>query len=125
MSHEKFKHDIQEWKYNVLDIYKNDLTLHSYKVNSEADSLYYRIHHGIVIRENSNLDQFPIEWRNGDGFDGNEVLWWNTKAIQELALENEELKNENETLKKDSDILNSRMASLEDRLKLLEEKLNG
>ncbi|MDE9956382.1 hypothetical protein O0H65_06230, partial [Staphylococcus pseudintermedius] len=36
MSHEKFKHDIEEWNYNVLDIYKNELQLHSYKVNSEA-----------------------------------------------------------------------------------------
>ncbi|MDJ1111424.1 phage tail spike protein [Macrococcus sp. S115] len=110
MSHEKYKHDIKAWDYNVLDIYRNDLLLHSYKVNSEKDSTYYRIHHGIILRENSNLDQFPVEWRNGDGFDGNEVLWWNTKAVQELAHENTDLKN--------------RVNDLENRLKTLEDKLN-
>lgn len=94
MSHEKFKHDIEEWNYNVLDIYKNELQLHSYKVNSEAGTEYSRIHHGIILRENSNLDQFPVEWRNADGFDGNEVLWWNTKAIQEIAKENDDLKSQ-------------------------------
>ncbi len=93
MSHEKFKHDIEEWNYKVLDIYKNELQLHSYKVNSEAGTEYSRIHHGIILRENSNLDQFPVEWRNSDGFDGNEVLWWNAKAIQELAQENDDLKS--------------------------------
>lgn len=94
MSHEKYKYDIEEWKYNVLDIYKNELKLHSYKVNSEAGTEYNRIHHGIILRENSKLDTFPVEWRNLDGFDGNEVLWWSTKAIQELAFENEELKKQ-------------------------------
>ncbi|PKE13248.1 hypothetical protein CW685_00540 [Macrococcoides caseolyticum] len=110
MSHEKYKNNIEKWNYNVLDIYKNDLVLHSYKVNSESDTLYARIHHGIVLRENSNLDQFPAEWRNGDGFDGNEVLWWNTKAVQELAFENDELRN--------------KISDLENRLKILEDKLN-
>lgn len=99
MSHEKFKHDIEEWNYNVLDIYKNELQLHSYKVNSETGTEYSRIHHGIILRENSNLDQFPVEWRNSDGFDGNEVLWWNTKAIQELAKENDDLKSQIKDLK--------------------------
>lgn len=99
MSHEKFKHNIEEWNYNVLDIYKNELQLHSYKVNSEAGTEYSRIHHGIILRENSNLDQFPVEWRNADGFDGNEVLWWNTKAIQELAKENDDLKSQIKDLK--------------------------
>lgn len=111
MSHEKYKNNIEKWNYNVLDIYKNDLVLYSYKVNSESDTLYARIHHGIVLRENSNLDQFPAEWRNGDGFDGNEVLWWNTKAVQELAFENDELRN--------------KISDLENRLKILEDKLNG
>ncbi|PKE57489.1 phage tail spike protein [Macrococcoides caseolyticum] len=111
MSHEKYKNNIEKWNYNVLDIYKNDLVLHSYKVNSESDTLYARIHHGIVIRENSNFDQFPVEWRNGDGFDGNEVIWWNTKAVQELAYENDELRN--------------KISDLENRLKILEDKLNG
>lgn len=93
MSHEKYKHDIKEWDYNVLDLFRNDLQLYAYKVNSEAGTDYARIHHGIVLRENSNLDKFPVEWRNSDGFDGNELLWWNAKAIQELAQENDDLKS--------------------------------
>lgn len=99
MSHEKYKYDIKKWNYNVLDIFRKDLQLHSYKVKSEAGTEYSQIHHGIILRENSNLDKFPVEWRNSDGFDGNEVLWWNTKAIQELALENDDLKEEIKDMK--------------------------
>ncbi|MFO3694356.1 phage tail spike protein [Staphylococcus felis] len=99
MSHEKFKYDIEEWNYSVLDIFRKDLQLHSYKVKSEAGTEYSQIHHGIILRENSNLDKFPVEWRNSDGFDGNEVLWWNTKAIQELAQENDDLKSQIKDLK--------------------------
>ena len=93
-SHEKYKHDIEEWNYNVLDIFKNDLKLHRYKFNSDLNTEYDRYRHGIIIRYDSNKETFPVEWRNGDGFDGNEVMWWNTKAIQELAYENDELKSE-------------------------------
>lgn len=110
-SHETYKHDISEWDYNVLDVYRNDLQLHKYKFNSDRDSGWNRYRHGIVIRSQMANDTFPIEWRNGDGFDGNEVLWWNTKAIQELALENETLKN--------------KLSNLENKFKELEDKING
>lgn len=79
MSSEKFKYDIKEWNYSVLDAYRNDLKLYSYKYKTEKDSKYIRNHHGIIIER-----EIPIEWRHGDGFDGNEVMFWNTKAIQEL-----------------------------------------
>ncbi|RIO88311.1 tail fiber domain-containing protein, partial [Staphylococcus haemolyticus] len=79
MSSEKYKYDIKEWDYSVLDAYRNDLKLYSYKYKSEEDSKYIRNHHGVVIER-----ELPIEWRHGDGFDGNEVMFWNTKAIQEL-----------------------------------------
>lgn len=79
MSSEKFKYDIKEWDYNVLDAFRNDLRLYSYKLNSEKETNYARNHHGIIIER-----EIPIEWRHGDGFDGNEVMFWNTKAIQEL-----------------------------------------
>lgn len=79
MSSEKFKYDIKEWNYSVLDAYRNDLKLYSYKYKSEKDSKYIRNHHGVIIER-----ELPIEWRHGDGFDGNEVMFWNTKAIQEL-----------------------------------------
>lgn len=79
MSSEKFKYDIKEWNYSVLDAFRNDLQLYSYKLNSEKETNYSRNHHGIIIER-----EIPIEWRHGDGFDGNEVMFWNTKAIQEL-----------------------------------------
>nr|DAL42988.1 MAG TPA_asm: Minor structural protein 4 [Caudoviricetes sp.] len=79
MSSEKFKYDIKEWDYSVLDAFRNDLKLYSYKLNSEKETNYARNHHGIIIER-----EIPIEWRYGDGFDGNEVMFWNTKAIQEL-----------------------------------------
>ncbi len=108
MSHEKYKYDIEEWDYNVLDVFKNELQLHCYKVNSEAATKYARIHHGIVLRDNSNLDKFPVEWRNGDGFDGNEIMFWNTKAIQELVFKVEE---QNEKINKLEEQLNEQTAS--------------
>ena len=79
MSSEKFKYDIKEWNYSVLDAYRNDLQLYSYKYKSEKDNKYIRNHHGVIIER-----ELPIEWRHGDGFDGNEVMFWNAKAIQEL-----------------------------------------
>ncbi|MDS3899893.1 G5 domain-containing protein [Staphylococcus hominis] len=79
MSSEKYKYDINEWNYSVLDAYRNDLKLYSYKYKTEKDSKYIRNHHGVIIER-----ELPIEWRHGDGFDGNEVMFWNTKAIQEL-----------------------------------------
>lgn len=79
MSSEKFKYDIKEWNYSVLDAFRNGLQLYSYKLNSEKETNYARNHHGIIIER-----EIPIEWRHGDGFDGNEVMFWNTKAIQEL-----------------------------------------
>lgn len=108
MSHEKYKYDIEEWDYNVLDVFRNELQLHSYKVNSEAATKYARIHHGIVLRDNSNLDKFPVEWRNGDGFDGNEIMFWNTKAIQELVFKIEE---QNEKINKLEEQLNEQTTS--------------
>ncbi|MBA8761710.1 phage tail spike protein [Staphylococcus coagulans] len=108
MSHEKYKYDIEEWDYNVLDVFRNELQLHSYKVNSEAATKYARIHHGIILRENSNLDKFPVEWRNGDGFDGNEIMFWNTKAIQELVFKIEE---QNEKILKLEEDINEQLTS--------------
>ncbi|MEK4815783.1 phage tail protein [Macrococcus sp. FSL R5-0951] len=119
MSHEKFKHDIEEWDYEVLDIYRNELQLHKYKVKHEDNKLY---HHGVILRENSKDDKFPIEWRNGDGYNGSEVIWWHAKAIQELAHENTDLKSENESLKQRMDNLEERLSNLEKCLSNLENK---
>lgn len=121
MSHEKYKYDIEEWDYEVLDIYRKDLQLHRYKVGHEKHKM---IHHGIILREDSNKDQFPVEWRNGDGYEGTEVLWWNAKAVQELAFENDELRDNVKTLENNQVALKNTVSDLENRLKILEEKLN-
>lgn len=89
MSSEKYKYDIRKWDYSVLDVYRNDLQLYSYKNKSEEEEEYVRDHHGIIIER-----EIPIEWRHGDGFDGNEVLFWNTKAIQELVKKVDELEEQ-------------------------------
>ena len=96
MSSEKFKYDIKEWNYSVLDAYRNDLKLYSYKYKSEKDSKYIRNHHGVIIER-----ELPIEWRHGDGFDGNEVMFWNAKAIQELVDKYDNLNSEYKDLKKE------------------------
>ena len=92
-SHERYKREIADWNYSVLDIFKNDLKLKRFKFTDETGSIYDRFRHGIVIRTDSKLDEFPVEWRNGDGFDGNEVMWWTVKGVQELAHENDTLKD--------------------------------
>ncbi|PTK37746.1 hypothetical protein BUZ45_03290 [Staphylococcus hominis] len=79
MSSEKYKYDIKEWSYSVLDAFRNDLQLYSFKHKSDKESNYIRNHHGVIIER-----ELPIEWRHGDGIDGNEIMFWNTKAIQEL-----------------------------------------
>ncbi|PNZ40746.1 phage tail spike protein [Staphylococcus simulans] len=89
MSSERYKYDIKEWNYSVLDAYRNDLKLYSYKNKSEKEEEYVRDHHGIIIER-----EIPIEWRHRDGFDGNEVLFWNTKAIQELVKKVDELEEQ-------------------------------
>lgn len=89
MSSERYKYDIKEWNYSVLDAYRNDLKLYSYKNKSEKEEEYVRDHHGIIIER-----EIPIEWRHRDGFDGNEVLFWNTKAIQELIEKVDELEEQ-------------------------------
>ncbi|PTK30845.1 hypothetical protein BUZ49_05270 [Staphylococcus hominis] len=79
VSSQKFKYDIKPWNYSVLDAFRNDLQLYSYKHKSEQNDNYIRNHHGVIIER-----EMPIEWRHGDGIDGNEITFWNTKAIQEI-----------------------------------------
>ena len=99
MSHEDYKTDIQEWNTSVLDIFRNHLKLNKFKVKDEVETKYARYHHGIVLRRDSNLDTFPVEWRHKDGYDSGEVMWWAVKGVQELAYENDELKSEIAELK--------------------------
>ena len=90
-SHEKYKEDISEWNFNVLDLFRNELQLYQYKYRDDLEN--NMLHRGIVLREDSINDKFPAEWRQDDGYNGNEVMWWTVKGVQELAHENEELKS--------------------------------
>ena len=92
-SSESAKTEIEKWDLDVLQIIKDELQLYKYKFKHSIGSEFSKINHGIILRNDSNKDEFPVEWRDGDGFDGNEVMWWNTKAIQELAYENDTLKD--------------------------------
>lgn len=93
-SSESAKTEIEKWDLKVLDIIKDELQLYRYKFKKDIGTEYSKFNHGIILRNNSNEDEFPVEWRDEDAFNGNEVMWWNTKAIQELAHENDELKSE-------------------------------
>src|SRR5699024_2818789 len=77
MSHEKFKYEIKEWNTPILDLFK-EIQLYSYKERHSKDTFSNLIRRSIVLRDNPNEDKFPVEWRTEDGFDGNEVMWWNT-----------------------------------------------
>ena len=92
-SHERSKYDIENWNDSVLDVFRRELQLKKYKLKSEIDLENQFLHRGIVIRSDSTKDEFPAEWRNGDGFNGNEVIWWTVKGVQELAHENDTLKD--------------------------------
>lgn len=91
-SHEKYKKDISKWDINVLEVFRDGLQLYQYKYKDNLEN--NMLHRGIILREDSTQDEFPAEWRQDDGYNGNEVLWWNTKAIQELIIENDSLKSE-------------------------------
>ena len=51
MSSEKFKYDIKEWDYSVLDAFRNDLRLYSYKLNSEKKQTMHVIITELLLNE--------------------------------------------------------------------------
>lgn len=89
MSHEDAKKDIQEWTENVLNLYR-DLQLHTYRFNHDENDAPLR--RGIIVRNDQEKDLFPKYWRSGDGFNGNEIMFSNAKAIQDIIKEIDNLK---------------------------------
>ena len=87
---EKYKEEIIEWNESILDVFRNDIKLHKFKYNYDPTR---KINRGIVIYDDESKNNYPPEWRKGDGYSETEVTWWNTKAIQELVFENDDLKN--------------------------------
>ncbi|GAA3723232.1 hypothetical protein GCM10022378_11690 [Salinicoccus jeotgali] len=121
MSHERYKNSIEEWNLDVLEIFRTELQLHTYKLDSEKGTEKDLIHQGIVIRENSNYDLFPSEWREGDGFNGNKVLWWAVQGVKLLAINDYEKDLKIQTLfELDSD-KDKRIKALEKEVKILKE----
>lgn len=80
---ESMKTKIKPMRDNVLDIYRNELELYQFAYNEEPNKLT----HGVVIGKDYKV---PKYWLSDGKVKNNEVLWHNTKAIQELANENDE-----------------------------------
>src|SRR5699024_9924662 len=93
-SHEDRKKDISVWDKKVLPILKEELQLYSYRFKDDEHLPFAQIHHGIIIRNDSNEDKFPAEWRNGDGYNHSEVTFWALKALLELSEELDLLKEQ-------------------------------
>lgn len=86
VSSEKYKTDITEWDYNVLDIIKDELKIYQYKYKddvAESDNVMYQ--RGLVLERET-----PAEFIKGDGINQYEVTSWTLKAVQELAQRDDE-----------------------------------
>lgn len=81
VSSEKYKTDITEWNYNVLDIIKDELKIYQYKYKddvAEGDNIMYQ--RGLVLERET-----PSEFIKGDGINQYEMATWTLKGVQELA----------------------------------------
>lgn len=81
VSSEKYKTDITEWDYNVLDIIKDEIKIYQYKYKddvAEGDNIMYQ--RGLVLERET-----PSEFIKGDGINQYEVTSWTLKGVQELA----------------------------------------
>lgn len=81
VSSEKYKTDITEWNYNVLDIIKDELKIYQYKYKddvAEGDNVMYQ--RGLVLERET-----PSEFIKGDGINQYEMATWTLKGVQELA----------------------------------------
>src|SRR5699024_6242269 len=110
-SSEKYKRDITEWNYEVLDVLKNDVKLYQYKLKTDDDTEISKYHRGVIVERET-----PPEWVDQDGVSNYEITSWAIKGIQELAHENDNLKDQlSEVIKKNQE--------LEERLEKIEEML--
>lgn len=81
VSSEKYKTDITEWNYNVLDIIKDEIKIYQYKYKddvAEGDNIMYQ--RGLVLERET-----PSEFIKGDGINQYEMATWTLKGVQELA----------------------------------------
>ena len=71
MSSEKFKYDIKEWNYSVLDAFRNDLRLYSYKLNSEKKQTMHVIITELLLNEkyllNGDTEMVLMETKSCSG----------------------------------------------------------
>lgn len=86
VSSEKYKTDITEWNYNVLDIIKDEIKIYQYKYKddvAEGDNIMYQ--RGLVLERET-----PSEFIKGDGINQYEMATWTLKGVQELAQRDDE-----------------------------------
>ena len=107
-SSERFKRDITEWDYSVLDILKNEVKIYQYKLKSDDDTENSMFRRGVILERET-----PVEWVNGDTVRSYEMTTWAIKGIQELGHENDELKKELYEAKKKNQELEERLEKLE------------
>ena len=107
-SSERFKRDITEWDYSVLDILKNEVKIYQYKLKSDDDTENSMFRRGVILERET-----PVEWVNGETVRSYEMITWAIKGIQELGHENDELKKELYEAKKKNQELEERLEKLE------------
>ena len=107
-SSERFKRDITEWDYSVLDILKNEVKIYQYKLKADDDTENSMFRRGVILERET-----PVEWVNGETVRSYEMITWAIKGIQELGHENDELKKELYEAKKKNQELEERLEKLE------------
>src|SRR5699024_10156683 len=90
-SSEKYKTEIEDWDYSVLNIIKDETRLYRYKLTGDEQPLF---RHGLILERET-----PVEMKSGDGINLYEMASWTLKGVQELAHENDDLKEEIKGLK--------------------------
>ena len=83
---ESLKKNINPMRDNVLELYKNELELYSFAYNTNPHAITY----GVVIGKGYKVPKF---WLKDGKVKVNDVIFHNSKAIQELAHENDTLKD--------------------------------
>ncbi|WP_368652362.1 phage tail spike protein [Ornithinibacillus sp. 4-3] len=77
----EYKADIREWNVDILDIYRNEITIYDYVLKSDLEDGSYRRRQGLVIGDGYNT---PLGLINNDGIQQYQMNSWNAKVSQAL-----------------------------------------
>lgn len=110
VSSEKYKTDITEWDYSVLDVIKDEMSIYQYKYTDDDKSIdnakdFYQ--RGLIVERNT-----PIEWIAGDGINQYEVTAWTLKGLQEVAHITDDHENRIEQLERENVELKQQLSEL-------------